>query len=82
MSLRLARGEMVGLIGPNGAGETTLFNLISGNLKPTSGEIRIAGRDASQDRPKQRIRLGVGRTFQILRPFTPSSLSQNSVAQV
>src|SRR6478736_3445807 len=69
MSLRLAGGEMLGLIGPNGAGKTTLFNLIAGSLRPTSGEIWIGGLDVSQESPERRIGRGVGRTFQIPKPF-------------
>lgn len=80
MSLRLGPSEMVGLIGPNGAGKTTLFNLIAGSLKPTSGEIWIAGRDVSQDSPEKRIATGVGRTFQIPRPFLEMSVLENVVA--
>ncbi len=77
MSLRLARGEMVGLIGPNGAGKTTLFNLIAGSLRPTSGEIWIDGRDVSQESPERRIGRGVGRTFQIPRPFPEMTVLEN-----
>jgi branched-chain amino acid transport system ATP-binding protein len=77
MSLRLGTGEMVGLIGPNGAGKTTLFNLIAGSLKPTSGEIWIGGRDVSQESPERRIGRGVGRTFQIPRPFPEMTVLEN-----
>lgn len=80
MSLRLADGEMVGLIGPNGAGKTTLFNLIAGSLKPTSGEIWIGGLDVSQERPDQRIARGVGRTFQIPKPFLEMTVLENVLA--
>jgi branched-chain amino acid transport system ATP-binding protein len=77
MSLKLAAGEMLGLIGPNGAGKTTLFNLIAGSLKPTSGEIWIAGLDVSQESPEQRIGRGVGRTFQIPKPFLEMTVLEN-----
>ncbi|SFA82558.1 branched-chain amino acid transport system ATP-binding protein [Rhizobium sp. NFR07] len=80
MSLKLGAGEMVGLIGPNGAGKTTLFNLIAGSLKPTSGEIWIGGRDVSQDSPERRIESGIGRTFQIPRPFLEMSVLDNVLA--
>lgn len=80
MSLRLAAGEMVGLIGPNGAGKTTLFNLIAGSLTPASGEIWIDGVDVSQERPEQRIGRGVGRTFQIPRPFLDMTVLENVLA--
>lgn len=80
MSLTLGAGEMVGLIGPNGAGKTTLFNLIAGSIRPTSGEIWIDGRDVSQDSPERRIVSGVGRTFQIPRPFLEMSVLDNVLA--
>ncbi len=80
MSLKLAAGEMVGLIGPNGAGKTTLFNLIAGSLKPTSGEIWIGGRDVSQESPERRIGRGVGRTFQIPKPFLEMTVLENVLA--
>jgi branched-chain amino acid transport system ATP-binding protein len=80
MSLTLGAGEMIGLIGPNGAGKTTLFNLIAGSLRPTSGEIWIAGRDVSQESPERRIASGVGRTFQIPRPFLEMTVLDNVLA--
>lgn len=77
MSITLRRGEMVGLIGPNGAGKTTLFNLIAGSLKPTSGSIRIGGAEVAQERPERRIERGIGRTFQIPRPFAEMTVLEN-----
>jgi branched-chain amino acid transport system ATP-binding protein len=77
MSIALARGEIVGLIGPNGAGKTTLFNLLAGSLRPTSGSIRIGGIDVSSRGPERRIELGVGRTFQIPRPFAGMTVLEN-----
>ncbi|EKF19050.1 ABC transporter ATP-binding protein [Nitratireductor pacificus] len=77
MSLSLHRGEMLGLIGPNGAGKTTLFNLIAGNLRPTEGRILIGGRDVSAEGADQRIACGVGRTFQIPRPFSEMTVLEN-----
>jgi branched-chain amino acid transport system ATP-binding protein len=76
-SITLRGGEMSGLIGPNGAGKTTLFNLIAGSLKPTSGEIRISGVDVSSRGPESRIGLGLGRTFQIPRPFAEMTVLEN-----
>ncbi len=77
MSIALRRGEMLGLIGPNGAGKTTLFNLLAGNLKPTAGAIRIADRDVSREGPERRIARGLGRTFQIPRPFSEMTVLEN-----
>src|SRR5687767_91209 len=77
MSIVLQRGEMLGLIGPNGAGKTTLFNLIAGSLKPTSGSIRISGEEVSAEGPERRIARGLGRTFQIPRPFPEMTVLEN-----
>ena len=77
VSLRVPRGSITGLIGPNGAGKTTLFNAIAGELPPDSGEIRLAGRRIDGLRPDQVFQLGVGRTFQIPRPFRSLSVLEN-----
>ena len=77
MSITLNRGEMLGLIGPNGAGKTTLFNMIAGALKPTSGSISICGDEASQAAAEKRIGLGLGRTFQIPKPFAHMTVLEN-----
>lgn len=77
MSLSLRRGELLGLIGPNGAGKTTLFNLLAGSLKPSSGRILINGRDMTAAGPEMRIASGVGRTFQIPRPFAEMTVLEN-----
>jgi branched-chain amino acid transport system ATP-binding protein len=77
VSLSVAKGEIVGLIGPNGAGKTTLFNLIAGSFRPTSGEIRLEGSDITADKPYRRIARGLGRTFQIPRPFAEMTLLEN-----
>lgn len=77
MSLAVGAGEMVGLIGPNGAGKTTMFNLLAGSLKPSAGEIWIGDREVSAEPPERRISHGVGRTFQIPRPFAEMSVLEN-----
>ncbi|WP_327005359.1 ABC transporter ATP-binding protein [Dactylosporangium sp. NBC_01737] len=64
VDLRIAPGDRVGLIGPNGAGKSTLLNLIAGSLRPTTGRIRVDGRDVTRLAPARRARLGVGRTHQ------------------
>jgi len=77
MSLQLGKGEIVGLIGPNGAGKTTFFNLLAGSLKPNDGAIRIDAHDVSHEGPEKRITRGVGRTFQIPRPFSEMTVLEN-----
>jgi branched-chain amino acid transport system ATP-binding protein len=77
MSLDLLRGEILGLIGPNGAGKTTLFNMLAGALGPTSGQIMLNGRDVTRDPPEARIANGLGRTFQIPRPFAQMTVLEN-----
>jgi len=69
VSFDVAEGEILGLIGPNGAGKTTLFNLVSGYLRPARGEVHLFGRDVTGLPPYALARLGVSRTFQVVRPF-------------
>ncbi|MGH8798658.1 MAG: ABC transporter ATP-binding protein [Casimicrobiaceae bacterium] len=77
VSFDLEHGEILGLIGPNGAGKTTLVSLISGTLLPTAGSIRFRGRDIRRLPAFRRARLGIGRTFQIMRPFPALSVLDN-----
>ena len=77
VSLSLAPGEILGLIGPNGAGKTTLVSLVSGTLAPTSGEILFQGEAITGLPAFRRARLGIGRTFQIMRPFPGLSVLDN-----
>jgi branched-chain amino acid transport system ATP-binding protein len=77
VSLRVRPGEIVGLIGPNGAGKTTLFHLIAGHLQPTSGEIVMKGANITAERPHQRMARGIGRSFQIPRPFAEMTVLEN-----
>ena len=79
VSATVETGEIVGLIGPNGAGKTTLFNLISGTLRPSAGQIVLQGRRIDDTPPHSRIRLGLGRTFQIPRPFGAMTVLENVV---
>jgi branched-chain amino acid transport system ATP-binding protein len=77
LSLRVERGEIVGLIGPNGAGKTTLFNVVSGLVRPTAGVVRFRGSPIS-GLPSFRIaRLGIARTFQLVRILPTLTVAQN-----
>ena len=77
VSMAIGRGEIVGLIGPNGAGKTTLFNLIAGTLKPSAGRITLDGTAIEGQPAHTRLRHGLGRTFQIPRPFPEMTLIEN-----
>ncbi|GAC1405085.1 MAG: ABC transporter ATP-binding protein [Candidatus Velthaea sp.] len=77
VSFSVAEGEIVSIIGPNGAGKTTLFNLMSGILKPSSGDIRFRGNSLLGRSPNQIAHAGIGRTFQIVRPFVRLSVLDN-----
>lgn len=79
VSFDVRQGEILGLIGPNGSGKTTLFNCILGQLAPTRGDVRIAGRSVAGLRPSQLNRLGVGRTFQLLQVFPKLSVRENLI---
>lgn len=80
MSIDLARGEMIGLIGPNGAGKTTMFSLLAGSLKADHGRIAVNGTDLTNAGAERRIGAGMGRTFQIPRPFPSMTVLENVVA--
>jgi branched-chain amino acid transport system ATP-binding protein len=77
VSFTAERGEILGIIGPNGAGKTTLFNLISGIYPSSSGDINFQGRSILRLKPHQISRLGIGRTFQIVRPFQNLDVETN-----
>jgi ABC-type branched-subunit amino acid transport system ATPase component/ABC-type branched-subunit amino acid transport system permease subunit len=77
VSIEVAPGEVVGLIGPNGSGKTTIFNLITGFLAPQSGSIHFAGRSIVGLPPHRLNHLGIARTFQIVRPFTSMTVAEN-----
>jgi len=77
VSFEVRRGQIVGVMGANGAGKTTLFSLIAGNHRPSSGDIVFDGRSLAGLRPDQVCRLGVARTFQIVRPFAGLTVLEN-----
>jgi branched-chain amino acid transport system ATP-binding protein len=79
ISFAMKKGETVGIMGANGAGKTTLFSLIAGNARPSAGSILFKGRTLDGLRPDQISRLGIARTFQIVRPFVNMSVLDNVV---
>jgi branched-chain amino acid transport system ATP-binding protein len=80
MSLFVDRGDVLGLIGPNGAGKTTLFNMITGVYRPDSGSIRFEDRAIAGLKPHRISKLGLARTFQIVRPFPRMTVLENVMA--
>ena len=79
VSFEIGDGEIVGIIGPNGAGKTTLFNLLNGFLQADGGKVVFAGRELIGLKPNRICRLGVGRTFQVVRAFSRLSVLNNVV---
>jgi branched-chain amino acid transport system ATP-binding protein len=77
VSFRMANGEILGLIGPNGAGKTTLVNMISGTLSADEGEVAFEGNPIGALPPFRRARLGIGRTFQVMKPFLGLTALEN-----
>ena len=77
VTLQVPRGQFKSIIGPNGAGKTTFLNLLSGQLKPTSGQLIYKGREITSLPPHQRTRLGIGRSFQITNVFPHLTVLEN-----
>ena len=77
VSLSVNKGEVVSIIGPNGAGKTTYFNLLTGQLAPTFGEVSLRGKNINALPPHDRAKLGMGRTFQIVKPLIALSALEN-----
>lgn len=82
VSFELARGESLGVIGPNGCGKSTLINCLSGVLHPTAGQVQYTGEDVSRWSSKRRTRAGLVRTYQNLRLFPQMSVLENVLARV
>jgi branched-chain amino acid transport system ATP-binding protein len=77
LDLHVSEGEIVGLIGPNGSGKTTFFNLVSGVLKPDGGVITFGGTDIIGLKPHKICQIGIARTFQLTKPFAQMTTLQN-----
>jgi branched-chain amino acid transport system ATP-binding protein len=77
LSFSVSPGDVVGIVGPNGAGKTSLFGLISGDLAPGAGEVRFAGKPVTKLDAAARCRLGIGRTYQVPRPFADMTVFEN-----
>jgi branched-chain amino acid transport system ATP-binding protein len=77
VSFDLAAGRVLGLIGPNGAGKTTLFNILTGFIRANAGTVTFAGADITTLSPERRNRLGLARTFQIVKPFARLTVLEN-----
>src|SRR6478735_9580444 len=76
VSFTVNEGEILGIIGPNGCGKSTLFNCILGQLPPTEGEVKVDGKEVTGMRPSDLNRLGVSRTFQLLQVFPQLSVRE------
>ncbi len=80
VSLKVNQGEIFGLIGPNGSGKTTIFNLISNYHTPTRGEVIFKGRNITGLKTNKICKLGIGRTFQVVKPLGRLSVLDNVIA--
>lgn len=79
VSFQVAEGEILGLLGPNGSGKSTTFNCIAGMLRPTAGSVKLAGQEIGGLTADATCRQGLGRTFQIPRPFRELTLLENAM---
>lgn len=77
LNMTVEEGQIFGVIGPNGAGKSTLFNQISGYIKPDSGKIYFQGKDITKLPPHKLCKEGIGRTFQIVKPFGNKTVLHN-----
>jgi branched-chain amino acid transport system ATP-binding protein len=79
LSFSVGAGDTVGIVGPNGAGKTSLFGLISGDLAPGDGQVSFAGKNVTRLDSAARCRLGIGRTYQVPRPFVDMTVFENTL---
>lgn len=79
LELIFGSGETIGIVGPNGAGKTTLFSVISGDIEPDNGTVRIGERDVTALPGHRRTRMGLGRTYQVPRPFEKMTVFENAL---
>jgi branched-chain amino acid transport system ATP-binding protein len=77
VSFSIPEGQVLGVIGPNGAGKSTFINLVTGHIKPTSGQVLISGEDMTGARPWAIAKARVARTFQIVKPFRGMTVREN-----
>ncbi|NTV89823.1 MAG: ATP-binding cassette domain-containing protein [Clostridiales bacterium] len=77
LSFEVKKGDVFGVIGPNGCGKTTMFNALIGLITPTAGEIIFKGHNVTKMSANSRCRLGIGRTYQVPRPFEDMSVFEN-----
>jgi branched-chain amino acid transport system ATP-binding protein len=79
ISVAVPPGQALGVVGPNGAGKTTLLDIVAGGRRPTDGQVRLAGQDVTTSSAAHRTRLGLGRTYQVPRPFASMTVFENAL---
>jgi branched-chain amino acid transport system ATP-binding protein len=79
VTLAVPPGQALGVVGPNGAGKSTLLDIVAGGRRPTGGRVRLAGHDVTTTSAAHRTRLGLGRTYQVPRPFASMTVFENAL---
>lgn len=79
ITFQLEKGDAIGIVGPNGAGKTSLFGMISGDIRPDDGRISFNGQNLSHLNPAKRAKAGIGRTYQVPRPFEHMTVFENAL---